>query len=153
MAVGRTSRMRPAARRPAGSTGWSLLECLVGIGVAAIVAAATVPGLARSLASVRLRTASLAVAAALARGRAGALAEGRTWEFRIVASDAFEVAALGSSAAREKLPAGAEFGPATSGGTVRFTQSGTAENATIALRLAGQETSVVINQRGRVTLD
>jgi prepilin-type N-terminal cleavage/methylation domain-containing protein len=139
------------AARSAG--GWTLLECLVALAVLAIACAAVVPSASSALAAVRLRTAALQVAAAIARSRSGALTEGRTWQLRLTGPAAFEVGALGAPAMREVLPPGAAFDTGASRASVRFSASGVADNATLVLRVGERRQRVVVNQRGRITLD
>lgn len=143
-------RRSPAATRCGG---FSLLEVIVALAIGAIVLGATAPMVSALLGMVRLRTAAVEFGSALLRARSAALAEGRSWEVRRTAAGSFSVGPAGASGAPETLSGGATFGSATSGGTVRFSPSGVGENATFILTLGGREQRVVVNQRGRVTLE
>jgi type II secretory pathway pseudopilin PulG len=133
--------------------GWSLIECLAGLALTALVLAVAVPSVSSALASVRLRAAAIQVGAALARVRSGALAEGRPFELRVVGEDGLELGAVGGAPARERLPRGVVFAGATSGGAVRVSAAGVAENATFTLAIGGLERRVTLNQRGRITIE
>jgi len=135
------------------SGGWSLLECLAGLAVVAIVLGAAVPSVSGALAVVRLRSGVVQLGAALERVRAGALAEGRSFELRVVGPDAFELGPVGDWTVRERLPRGVVFAAVTSGGSVRVSRSGVAENATFTVSLGDRERRVTVNQRGRITVD
>jgi Tfp pilus assembly protein FimT len=144
------------AHEPAGklrrSDGWSTIEVLALLGFAAILAGAAAPSLRGALATLHLRAATLQLAAALTRGRIAAISEGRSWQVRVVSGDAYTIGPTGEAPLQEKLPGGARFASATSGGTVQFSPSGNAENATFTLELTPASGRVVVNQRGRVTV-
>jgi general secretion pathway protein H len=135
------------------ASGWSLVECLAALSVVAITTAAAAPSVSAVLAGTRLRTATVQVAAALERVRAGAAAEGRAWELRVVGPSAFVLGAVDDATAHERLPAGVVFARVNSGGRIRISPTGTAENATIVVALGGRERRVTLNQRGRITVE
>lgn len=145
--------VRRAPARGRGAPGWSLVELLIGFALLAIVAVAVAPTFSAALGGLHLRAAAVQLGAALVRGRAGALAEGRAWQLRVIDAAAYGLGPAGGEESREALPGGAAFASVTSGGTVRFAPSGTAENATFILTLAGLERRVVVNQRGRITVE
>jgi type II secretory pathway pseudopilin PulG len=148
-----TSRLERSDRARRASPGWSLIECLAGLALMALVLAAAVPSVSSALASLRLRAAAIQVGAALARVRSGAVAEGRPCELRVVGDDGLELGVVGETLARERLPRGVVFAGATSGGAVRVSPSGVAENATFTLASGGLERRVTLNQRGRITIE
>lgn len=141
----------PGCARRSG--GWSLLECLAGLAVSAIVLAAAVPSVSGALAVVRLRAGVVQLGAALERVRAGALAEGCSFELRVVGPDAFELGPVDGWTVRERLPRGVVFAAVTSGGSARVSRSGVAENATFTISLGDRERRVTLNQRGRISVD
>src|SRR5262249_6428987 len=146
LAMGERERLSERARSSARSNpGWSLLECLGGLAVAGGVCVAVAPSVSAALAGVRLRAGAGPVGAALGRVRAGALAEGRAFEFRVAGPAAFAVGPVGASSAHEQLPRGVVFGTVTSGGVIRVSASGVAENATVTLSTAGRERHVILN--------
>jgi hypothetical protein len=63
------------------------------------------------------------------------------------------VAPLGEERPAEPLPAGTFVAAATSGGDVRFSAAGLADNATFTLGAGALRRRVVVNQRGRVTVE
>lgn len=148
------SRRRVRSRRRGSSRqrGWTLLETIAALGVVAIVVAGAVPAASGVLAALELRAGVVRVASAMIRGRIAALREGRIW---VLAAGPRELSLgpLGEEPVREMLPGRVRVLSATSGGEVRFAPSGTAENATFTLAVGVQEERVVLNQRGRVTLE
>lgn len=142
--------------RRARERGASLVEIVVVIAVAGVLLGAALPGVAAYLDTAELRSASVHFAAALSRGRVAALTEGRTW--RLYLADARRYA-LGpqdgedAEVAVEHLPGDAFFAGATSGGDVRFFPSGLVDNATFTLGAGDARRRVIVNQRGRVTVE
>ena len=118
----------------------------------ALLVGSATPSLQEAASGLRLRDASLRFVAALERGRAAALAQGRTWYVKADGAS-FTAGPLGEPGIREVLPGGAVFTATTSGGEVRFSPNGIAENATFTLGLATSTRRVVVNQRGKVTCD
>ena len=146
-ASGRSSRSGPGA-------GFTVIELLAWLAVAGSLAGAAVGGASAALAGVRLRAATVQLFAALVRAREGAMAEGRAWEVRRVGERVIAVGPVGGVATEEALPEGTRVASATSGGRVRFAVSGTADNATFVVENgAAEQRRVVVNQRGRVTLE
>jgi prepilin-type N-terminal cleavage/methylation domain-containing protein len=134
--------------------GVSMVETVVVLAIAGIVLAASSPRAADLLDTIELRSASIRFAAALARGRAAALSEGRSWRLRLDGTTRFVLAPLDDvTAAAEPLPPHVFFASATSGGDVRFFSSGMVDNATFTLGVGDARRRVIVNQRGRVTIE
>lgn len=144
---------RKEADQPAASRGAGLVETIVVLALAGLLLGAAWPRVAGYLEEVELRSAVLRLAAALVRGRVAALGEGRTWELRLAGGSAFVLAPLGESGPAEPLPAGTFVADATSGGDVRFFSSGLVDNATFTLGAGSLRRRVIVNQRGRVTVE
>ena len=136
-----------------GQLGASLVETVVMLGVAGILLGAAWPHAADFLDVVELRSAAVRFAAALSRGRTAALTEGRAWRLRIDGTSRFVMAPLDDDAPPERLPDGVFFAGATSGGDVRFFPSGLVDNATFTLGVGDARRRVIVNQRGRVTVE
>lgn len=147
----RTIRDARGARR--AEHGASLVETVLVLAVTGIVLGAAWPRAADLLDVIELRSASIRLATALARGRSAALAEGRAWRLRVDGPTRFVVAPLDGDAAPQALPGQAFFASATSGGDVRFFPSGLADNATFTLGAGEARRRVVVNQRGRLTVE
>lgn len=133
--------------------GASLVELVVVLALAGVLLGAAWPSVASYLEAAELRAATLRFAAALGRGRVAALSEGRTWRIRVDGVRAYVLAPLGEDATAEPLPGAAFFAAATSGGDVRFYASGLADNATFTLGYGAARRRVIVNQRGRVTVE
>lgn len=131
--------------------GLSLIELLLGISVFLVALGFAAPSLGRLSTALRLRQASLELAANLEDCRAHALAEGRRYRFRVLDSGTFAVGTSTQSERVGSLPHGTVFVTAGSAGEIWFSPSGGAENATFVLGLAGAERRIVLNQRGKVT--
>lgn len=135
------------------SRGASLVEMVVVLALASVLLGAAWPSVASYLEAAELRAATLHFAAALARGRVAALSEGRTWKIRLDGLRGYVLAPAGGDAAAEGLPGAAFFAGATSGGDVRFYSSGLADNATFTLGAGAARRRVIVNQRGRITVE
>lgn len=152
MATGSPAALAPIAM--AAEQGRSLVETLAGIALALGLSGAAAVSIPPTVRGVRLRGAAVQLAAAMVRARAAAIAEGRAWDLRCQGDLAFDLGPIGGDAVRESLPAGIRFASATSGGAVRFSPSGAAENATFLLEdAAATRRKVVVNQRGRITVE
>ncbi|MEO2167028.1 MAG: GspH/FimT family pseudopilin [bacterium] len=132
------------------SDGFTLFELLVAIGLLAILAALAAPGFRTLAGGWQLRAAALRVAGTLTQARAGALRGSESWSVR-TAGDALLFGPDLATPQRVALPAGILVS-VNSGGTVRFSRTGYAENATFRLLGEQGERRVVVNQRGRITL-
>jgi len=139
--------------RARAQRGASLVEMVLVIALASVLLGAAWPSVASYREAADLRSAALHLGAALGRGRAAALGEGRTWQLRLDGNRRWILAPLGDEAPPEELPGAAFVAEATSGGDVRFFSSGLADNATFTLGAGMQRRRVVVNQRGRVTLE
>lgn len=139
--------------RRVDSRGAGLVEMVVVLAIGSVLLGAAWPGVAAYLDTVELRSASLRLAAALSRGRIAALSEGRVWRLELADARSFVLAPVGGTAAGERLPGGTFFAGATSGGDVRFFPSGMADNATFTLGAGDARRRVIVNQRGRVTVE
>ncbi len=134
--------------------GFTLLELVAGLAVLGALVVASVLGASAALSGVRLRAACVQLFSAFVRAREAAMAEGRTWEVRRVTERVIAVGPSGAPPVEEALPEGTRLASATAGGRVRFAVSGTADNATFVLESgAAEQRRVVVNQRGRVTLE
>lgn len=137
-----------------GSRGASLVETIAVLALGAVLLGAAVPAVARLLDTVELRSATVRLGAALARGRVAALTEGRVWRLAVAGTRSFVLAPVGDEEAlAEALPGATFFAGATSGGDVRFFPSGLADNATFTLGAGDARRRVIVNQRGRVTVE
>jgi prepilin-type N-terminal cleavage/methylation domain-containing protein len=134
------------------SRGVTLLELLVTLAVIGLMAVAAWPRLTAMGAGLELRAGVMRLASAFLRARTAALARGRAWEVRVLDDRTFAVGAVGEAAVRTELPPGVRFVRSTAGGVVRFSPSGRAGNATLVLAASGLRRSVVVNQRGRVSV-
>jgi Tfp pilus assembly protein FimT len=135
------------------SGGASLVETVLVLALASLLLGAAWPSVASYLEVAELRSATLHFAAALARGRMAALSEGRTWDLRLDGIRGYVLSPVGDDATTEQLPGTTFFAGATSGGAVRFYSSGLVDNATFTLGAGDSRRRVVVNQRGRVTVE
>jgi len=135
------------------SRGVGLLEMVLVLALASILLGAAWPSLAGYLDVVELRSATLRFSSALARGRVAALTDGRIWKIRLAGLRDFVLAPDDGDAHAEQLPGTTFFAAATSGGDVRFYPSGLADNATFTLGAGDARRRVIVNQRGRVTIE
>jgi prepilin-type N-terminal cleavage/methylation domain-containing protein len=155
-ALGVSHAARPGAwgRAPTKTQyGFSLIELVLVLALAGLIvgtAASTVPA---SLASLQLRAAAVQLGAALSRCRLGAMADGRQWRLSLVGSTSYTAGPADAAPSPERLPGQAFVATATSGGEVRCLPSGLAENATFTLALGTERRRVIVNQRGRVTIE
>jgi prepilin-type N-terminal cleavage/methylation domain-containing protein len=132
------------------SDGFTLLELLVAIGLLASLTAIAAPGFRTLAGEWELRAAAMRVAGTLGRARFGALRGAQSWSVR-AAGDALHFGPGAAPPLRVSMPAGIVVS-ANSGGEVRFSRAGYAENATFLLVGTTGERRVVVNQRGRITL-
>ncbi|MEW6269107.1 MAG: type II secretion system protein [Thermodesulfobacteriota bacterium] len=147
---------RAASRgRVRGERGASLVEIVLAVALAGVMLGVAWPSVASYREAAELRSATLRLASALARGRVAALTEGRTWLLRLDGIRRWVLAPLDESpdAPAEELPGATFVAAATSGGDVRFFPSGLADNATFTLGAGDQRRRVIVNQRGRITVE
>ena len=142
-------------RRGGGTrtSGFTLLEALAALALAAILAGAGVTQVAELVASVRLASGARTVATLLRVARGRALRDNAgvqvVFDAAHATCDMREDAAL---LATHTLPPGVGFAALPVRGRILFGALGTAENGTIRLAAGARTRSVIVNQRGRVRL-
>jgi general secretion pathway protein H len=135
-----------------GSSGSTLIEVLLALGLAAVLAGIAVASLPALTDGIRVAGAARLVASTLRLIRGRALAGEGPLEVRFaVARAALEVGPPGAPA-RDlvPLPAGVRFARVPARGRLRFGALGTTANGTVTLAAGGRRRQVVVNQRGRV---
>jgi len=137
-----------------GQSGFTLVEALVALAVAAIVAATAYGTMASLSATVQVQAGARELAQTLRRTRSRAIAEGTTLDAVFDAATAtWSIRAVdGTIRTRGRLPAAVRFSGLPARGRVRFGSTGTADNATVVLGTSTGTKSIVVNQRGRVRL-
>ncbi|HZP42897.1 MAG TPA: GspH/FimT family protein [Candidatus Binatia bacterium] len=134
-----------------GTQGFTLLESLVTVGLAAALAGLGLVRIPELASGLRLAGAARTLATTLRLARGRALAIGAPVEVRFdVAASAIEVVGAEPEPARRPLPGGVAFAAVPVRARIRFGGLGTAENGTVVLAAGGRRRSVVVNQRGRV---
>ena len=133
--------------------GFTVVEVVCALAIAGIALATIAPRVGAMREALQLREACVRLQAAIVRGRVGALAQDRAWELRVTGASTYRLGPVAGPSAVEELPAGVSFAGTTSGGSVRFSPLGMAENATLELRLGASTRRVVVNQRGKVTFE
>jgi type II secretion system protein H len=134
--------------------GFTLIETLCSTAIVAVVATGGVLATASLAATLRVATTARTLGQTMRATRARAMAEGTPLEVRFDATagrwsihsdDGMtrQIAAIPESVRFASLPARA---------VVRFTPTGTADNATIVLAAGPSSARIVVNQRGRVRL-
>jgi prepilin-type N-terminal cleavage/methylation domain-containing protein len=134
--------------------GFTLIETLVGVAIAAIVARTTVLATASLAASLRLGASTRTLAQTMRESRARAMADGEPLDVVFDApTSRWIVRTLDGSIRRaEPLPDAVRFVSLPARAAVRFTATGTADNATIVLGTSRATGRIIVNQRGRVRL-
>lgn len=138
-------RRAASGRRNAG--GFTVVELLICLALMGMMAAIAGLEISRLRAEWQLRAAALQVVGELIRARAAAPGVSRGAAVR-VEGQALAVR-VGAGLRRVGLPEGVEA-TLNSGGEVRFSSSGLAENATFRLHNRAGDRLVVVNQRGRI---
>jgi Tfp pilus assembly protein FimT len=135
--------------------GFTLVEALLGVGLAALLIGLGTPRTLGLVRSVRLAGAARWLAADLRRTRGRAIAESTALEVRFdAARGAYEVRVRGAAAGEARtLPVGIALADLPARGRLVFTPLGTAENGTVTLAAGGHARRVVVNQRGRVRVE
>lgn len=130
----------------------TLLETLVGLGLATILAGASVVQLAELVASARVTGAARTVATALRLARGIALSGGGTTEVRFdpVARSCQTRDPAGAVVETRFLPSPIGFTALPARQRVQFYGLGTGDNATVAIGAGARVRRIVVNQRGRV---
>lgn len=132
--------------------GFTLLEALVGLAIAGVLAGIGAVELPLLLASLRTTTTAHDVAATLrlARGRALAGGVGIDVRFDPVTRAIHTWSRAGTLLETRALPPGVSFASLPARAQVTFGATGTADNATVQVAARTSRRSVVVNQRGRV---
>jgi prepilin-type N-terminal cleavage/methylation domain-containing protein len=131
--------------------GVTLLEVLVGLGLASVLAGIGVGSLTALLDGLRLSGGARTAAATLRLARGRALDTSSSVDVEMDLAGSFlDVRAAGRLLERHVLPPGVRFADLPARGRVRFGTLGTAENATITLSAGSRTRRVIVNQRGRV---
>jgi prepilin-type N-terminal cleavage/methylation domain-containing protein len=132
--------------------GFTVLELLVALGIAAVLTGSGVASLVDLVATARVAGAARAAASGLRLAREQALARGAAIEVRFDApARAWTTRTAGGAViATHALPRGVAFARLPARGRVLFGGLGTAENATVAFATGPRQRSVIVNQRGRV---
>lgn len=146
---------RRRARREAGTRGapgFTLVEAVVGLALAAALAGIGSVQLVELVCRARLAGAARTVGTVLRLARGVAIAGNTSIEVRFdTARRACEMREQGGAQLeRRPLPAGVAFAALPARGRIVFGALGTADNGTITLAAGGHVLSVVVNQRGRV---
>jgi Tfp pilus assembly protein FimT len=130
----------------------TLLETLAGLGLATILAGASVVQLAELVASARVTGAARTVATALRLARGIALSGGGTTEVRFdpVARSCQTRDPAGAVVETRFLPSPIAFTGLPARQRVQFYGLGTGDNATITIGAGSRVRRIVVNQRGRV---
>jgi prepilin-type N-terminal cleavage/methylation domain-containing protein len=135
--------------------GFTLIETLVVVAVAGIVAATCAAATTSLAAALRLTATSRSLAQAIRETRARAMAEGIPLEVVLdTATATWSVRSLdGTIRHVETMPAPVTFVSVPASGRLRFESTGTAANGTIVLgSTTTARRSIVVNQRGRARL-
>lgn len=134
--------------------GTSLLELLVTLGLAGVVARIATPQLSALRVHARLAGASRTVATQLRLARGVAIAQGLAVTVRFDAPRRVceVIDRDGRWLATGALPPGIAFGALPARRRILFGALGTAENGTVTLAAGARTRRVIVNQRGRVRL-
>jgi prepilin-type N-terminal cleavage/methylation domain-containing protein len=134
--------------------GFTLIETLVAVAIAAIAARTTVLATASLAASLRVGASTRTLAQTMRETRARAMAEGESLDVVFDApTSRWTVRTLDGSIRRaEPLPDPVRFLSLPARAGVRFTATGMADNATIVLGTSRSTGRIIVNQRGRVRL-
>ncbi|MCW5890084.1 MAG: GspH/FimT family pseudopilin [bacterium] len=132
--------------------GFTLVELVATMALAAVVLGTSAVSLPPLLASVRLGAAAQRLAATLRQARGRALERNVRIEVRLdPAQRRWRVREWGGiDVESHQLPAGVTFAGLPASGQVRFGTTGTSDNATITLAAGSGVRRVIVNQRGRV---
>jgi general secretion pathway protein H len=133
-------------------SGFTLLEALVGMGLASVLAGAGVVRMVDLVQTARLAGAARTIATALRLARGIAISGDGTVEVRFDAARALCETRDRAGAVLETraLPPGVAFAALPARSRIAFGGLGTAENGTITLACGARLRSVIVNQRGRV---
>ena len=135
--------------------GFTVIEVLVVVAIAAILARATASVTSSLATALRLTASARTLAEAMRETRGRAMAEGAPLEVRFDATARIWTIATPAGTIRrtEPLPASIRFVSLPARSRIRFDSTGTAENGTVELGGAAAATCrIVVNQRGRARL-
>ncbi len=135
--------------------GFTLIETLVGVALAGVIAGTGAMATTSLAATLRLAATSRTLVQTIRETRAQAMAEGTALEIAFdVAIGAWSVRALdGTIRHAEVMPSPVRFAALPASARIRFESTGTATNGTVVLASTSTaQRSIVVNQRGRVRL-
>ena len=134
--------------------GFTLIETLCGVAIAAALAHAGVLAATSVAAALRVAATTRTLAQTMRATRARAMAEGIPLEVRFdLTTGRWSIHADdGTTRHTERLPESVRFVSLPARALVRLTPTGTADNATIVLAAGAASARIVVNQRGRVRL-
>ncbi|MFN8544310.1 MAG: GspH/FimT family pseudopilin [Candidatus Binatia bacterium] len=132
--------------------GFTLLEALIGVALAGVLAAISVPRLGEWRAVLALEGTAQELSTALRLARGQALSGGETVEVRFDSgAGRWETyTRAGRIGAAQALPPRVAFAGLPARSAVRFAGTGTADNATVTLAAGTHVAQIIVNQRGRV---
>jgi prepilin-type N-terminal cleavage/methylation domain-containing protein len=136
----------------ARSRGFTLVEAIVGMALASVVAGIGTVEMVELLGSARLAGAARTTAGTLRLARGMAIARGAGVEVRFDRmAGTYELRDRNSAVLQaHRLPVGVAFAALPARGRLNFGGLGTADNGTVVLAAGTRTRSVVVNQRGRV---
>jgi type II secretion system protein H len=134
--------------------GFTLIEMLVVVAIAALLAHASALTMTSLVAALRLGASTRTLAQTMRETRARAMAEGAALDVLFDATTSrWTIRTLDGTVRRvEVLPAGVQFQALPTRARIRFDSAGTAENGTVTLAGGPATCRIVVNQRGRVRL-
>ena len=135
------------------SRGFTVLEVLAALGLAAILAGMGTVQLIELVRSARLASGARTTASLLRLARGRALASNLEVEVAFDAATAScSMRQVASVLETRPLPAGVTFAALPARGRILFGALGSAENGTVRLAAGPRTRRVIVNQRGRVRL-
>jgi prepilin-type N-terminal cleavage/methylation domain-containing protein len=135
--------------------GFTVIEAVVGVAIAAILASTSALVTSSLATALRLTASARTLAEAMRETRGRAIAEGMPLDVRFDATTgAWAITATDGTIRRtQPLPASVRFVALPARSRIRFDSTGAAENGTVALGGgAAAVCRIVVNQRGRVRL-
>src|SRR5204863_7040212 len=134
--------------------GFTLIETLACVAIAAILARTGVMAAASLATALRVAASARTLAQTMRATRARAMAEGGALEVRFDAPASRWTVRTddGTIRRQEMLPNAVRFTSLPARALVRFTAAGAADNGTIVLGAGASAARIIVNQRGRVRL-
>jgi prepilin-type N-terminal cleavage/methylation domain-containing protein len=135
--------------------GFTVIEALVGVAIAAILASTSAVVTSSLATALRLTASARTLAEAMRETRGRAMAEGVALDVRFDATaGVWTITAIDGTVRRaQPLPPSVRFLSLPARARIRFDSTGAAENGTVALGGGAAATCrIVVNQRGRVRL-